>query len=108
MQTIDRFEIGLGTNTPVGVFMPKNAVVLHVDWDDSSERFSVWAIIETSEVNSEKRTFLISSTRKDLNNGLKGDELLEHHGSFNVPAPGRNAWFHAFEVHKEVDGKDAE
>lgn len=100
MQTVFKYGLGRKNNICAKVNMPKDAVVLTLEYDQRTAQFAVWAIVLTDVPAEDERTFYISGTGYDLSQGLKGDETMDHINSFHVDiGPGGvQGWFHAFEV----------
>jgi hypothetical protein len=102
-QTIYRYELGRGNNRTVSIDLPKDAVVIHADYNPNVQEFCIWAIVvipetSTSGNEEESRRFYIAGTGNRLDKNLGDDTVLEHINTFEVPVPGLSGWFHAFEV----------
>lgn len=98
-QTIHKYRLGRDNNTPVSVLMPKDAHVLHVDYDPTTSEICVWAVVLLAKNGEyENRTFYVAGTGHDLGLNLTGNEQMLQLNSFHVFREAISGWFHGFEV----------
>ena len=73
MKTIYKYEVPIVLGEDIKLTLPKGAKLLRIDWQDSTQKACLWALIDTKEKQKNAIVFQIYGT---------GCELPEDSGNF--------------------------